>query len=85
MIDINEYFSSFPLENASEIIGDIELNKILLNRIPNGWIKQAYVQGFYCGPIALKTFVNIFERTEIAESIHDFFKDLLIKIYWIRC
>ena len=26
----------------------IELNEILLNRMPNSWSKQAYSQGFYC-------------------------------------
>ena len=40
----------------------MELNEILLNIMPNNWIKQAYVQGFYCEPITFKSDVKIFER-----------------------
>ena len=49
MIKINEYLDVFLGAKASEKVGDTELNEILLNIIPNFWISQAYVQGFYCG------------------------------------
>ena len=54
MIELNEYLSYFPGSKSSEKIGDTKLNEILLNSIPNGRIKQAYVQGFCCESIALK-------------------------------
>ena len=46
-----------------------ELNEILLNGMSNSWIKQTHVQVFYCEYITLK-YVNMFERTEITESIY---------------
>ena len=49
-------------------IGDTELNKILLNSIPNGWIMQAYVQVFDCEYITFKKLVNMFERMKIVET-----------------
>ena len=45
---------------------------MFLNSIPNGWSKQAYVQGFGCEYITLK-YLNIFECMEIAESIYEGF------------
>ena len=39
--------------------------------MPNGWYKQAYVQGFDCGFISFKKYVNMFERMEIAEYIYE--------------
>ena len=47
------------------------MDEILLNRIPNSWIKQSYVQGFDCGSINKDKSVNMFERTEIAESSYE--------------
>ena len=38
--------------------------------MPIIWYKQAYVQGFDCESITLKKLVNMFERKEISESIH---------------
>ena len=52
-------------------IGDTELNKILLNSIPNGWIMQAYVQVFDCESISFIKAVNMFELMEISESIYE--------------
>ena len=46
-----------------------ELNKILLNSVPDSWSKQARVRGYYCKSITFKDTGNIFERMEIAESI----------------
>ena len=48
MVGINEYLAVFPWTKARENIFETELNENLLNIIPNGWSKQAYVQGFDC-------------------------------------
>ena len=42
-----------------------ELNEILLKNMPNRWIKQEHVQGFYCESITFKADVNMFECMEI--------------------
>ena len=39
--------------------------------MPNSWSRQAYVKGFDCESITLKSDVNMFECTEIAESIYE--------------
>ena len=49
----------------------MELNEIMLNSIPNIWIKQAYVQEFDFESITIKAAVNMFEWMEIAESIYE--------------
>ena len=46
MIQLNEYLAALPEANESDKIGETEYNKIILDSIPNGWSKQAYVQGF---------------------------------------
>ena len=45
MIDLNEYLAVFPGAKASKKIGETELDKIILNSMPNGCIKKAYMQG----------------------------------------
>ena len=70
MIDINECLSVLPGAKASDKIFETELNEILLNSMPNIWIRQAYVQGFYCETITQK-YGNIFEHMEISESIYE--------------
>ena len=60
LIDLNVCFSSLPRSLLSEKNCIIELNKILLNIIPNSWSKQADVQGFYCEFISLKKAANVF-------------------------
>ena len=52
----------FSGEKTSGFFCEMELNEILLNIMPNNWIKQAYVQGFYCESITFKSDVKIFER-----------------------
>ena len=47
LIDLNKYLPSFPGSTPTHKIGMTELNGILLKSMPNSWIKQAYVQGFY--------------------------------------
>ena len=46
MIDLNEYLALLPGAKASDKISEMELNGIILNRMPNVWSRQAYVQGF---------------------------------------
>ena len=72
MIDLKKYSALFPGATLSEKIGVNELNEIFPNSMPNSWSKQAYVQGFDCEFITLKKGFNIFERTDIAESISEF-------------
>ena len=43
LIDLNDYLDSFPGAKFSDKIGVTELNKILVNIMPNIWSKQAYV------------------------------------------
>ena len=50
-VDLNEYLVVFSGENISEKNCMMEINKILLNSIPNSCSKQAYVQRFYCESI----------------------------------
>ena len=38
--------------------------------MPNSWIKQAYVQGFYCESITVLKSVDMFERVDIPEYIY---------------
>ena len=47
LIKLNEYLASFPGDTLTDKIDETELHEILLNRMPNSWSKQAYVQGFY--------------------------------------
>ena len=62
LVDLNYYLDVFPGENISDKICVMELYEILLNSMPNIWIKQACVQGFYCDYITFKLDVNMFER-----------------------
>ena len=46
------------------------MNDILLNSMTNSCSKQSYVQVFDYKSISFKTYVNMFERMEIVESIY---------------
>ena len=65
LIDPNEYLDSLPGATLVDKIGITELNKILLNNMPNSWSKQAYVQGFDCEYFSFKKYFNMFEHMEI--------------------
>ena len=54
LVGINQYLSVFPGVKESDKIWNTELNKILLNIIPNRCINQAYMQGFDYETITLK-------------------------------
>ena len=51
LIDLNKYLNLLPMAALSDKVGVTELNNFFLNNMPNSWIKQAYVQVFYCNPI----------------------------------
>ena len=52
LIDLNECSDSLPGANLADKIYVTELNKTILNRMPNSWSKQSYVQGFDCESIS---------------------------------
>ena len=52
LVGINYYLYPFSGAKTSYMIGKTELNEKNLRSIPNGWINQAYVQGFYCETIS---------------------------------
>ena len=51
LIGKNCHLASFPGATLNDNTGVTELNKILLNSIPNIWYRQAYVKGFDCESI----------------------------------
>ena len=53
MIDLNKYLAVLPGAKASDKICETDLN-YFFNRMPNRWIKQAYVRGFDCESITKK-------------------------------
>ena len=71
MIKLNEYLDIFAGSQEIEKIGETELNEILLHCMPNFWIIQMYVQGFYFETVTCKQVINIFEIMEIAEGIYE--------------
>ena len=70
LVDIYQCLAVLPGAKANDKIGDTELN-VFKNSIPNIWRRQTYVQSFDCESITLKKAVNMFEWTEIAESIYE--------------
>ena len=48
-----------------------KLNEIILNSMPNGWSKQAFVQGFDLETITFLKSVNMFENMEIFETMYE--------------
>ena len=51
----------FSRAKVSDKSYKMEVCETLLKQIPNSWSNQAYVQGFDCEYITLKTDVNVFE------------------------
>ena len=52
LVSLNEYLASFPGATMADKMGVTELNKNVLNSMPNTCSKQAYVQVFYCETIS---------------------------------
>ena len=65
MIKLNQYLAVLPGEKAIDKCFEMEFNDILLNRMPNIWIRKEYMQGFDCEPIAFKISINMFKLIEI--------------------
>ena len=62
LVGNDEYLAAFPGAKSNYNISETELNKIILNIIPNGWSEQVYVQGFDCETITFRKAGNILER-----------------------
>ena len=56
--------------DATNKIYKVKHNEVLLHIILNGWDKQKFLQGFYFEALSFKKVLNMFERIDIAESIH---------------
>ena len=52
LFGINDYLSILPGAKQSDNIAKVKPNEILFSSMPNGCIKQSYVQGFDCEIIA---------------------------------
>ena len=65
MIKLNQYLAVLAGEKAIDKCFEMEFNDILLNRMPNRWIRKEYMQGFDCEPIAFKISINMFKLMEI--------------------
>ena len=48
-----------------------ELNKILLQAVPNGWENKYYIQGWYFKGKTYKETCDIFEVMEISEQVYE--------------
>ena len=57
--------------SSGQKVAVVASHGIILYSMPNSWSKHAYAQGFDCEFIYFKKAVNIFERTEIAESFYE--------------
>ena len=79
IIDLNDYLASFPGATLNDKIGITKQKKILLNSMPNGWSRQAYVQGFDYESITFKKYVNMFERMETTEYTYEGLVELTYK------
>ena len=84
MIYLNEYLSMLPREKASYNFFEMELNAILLKRMPKIWNRQAYVQGFYCETITKEICKHVWthgnNRIYLWRCCRFFYKTLLRQI-----
>ena len=49
----------------------VELNKILIHAVSNGWSKKCYVQDWYSNSKTYKDTCDIFEIMEIKETLYE--------------
>ena len=72
LTNINDYLSVFFGLNVNNIIGDKELNEILLHSMTNGWGEQTFLQGFDFEAMPFfKTVINMFEHMKVVEYIYE--------------
>ena len=60
LINLDEYLALLLGEKRPHKIGVTELNGIIINSMPNSWIKQVYVQGYDCESVTVSKSVNMF-------------------------
>ena len=58
----NKYLDVLPREKLSGKFGATEINRNLLNSMPNSWINKVYVYIFESEYVAFKKAVNMFKR-----------------------
>ena len=54
LVNLNQYLSALTGAKASDNIDKTKLDEIILNIMPNIWIKQAYAHVFGCETITFK-------------------------------
>ena len=70
LTELNNYLLLFPGSRVSKKIPTEELNRIILNSVPNALEKQAYLRGWDFEGRIYKDTCKIFERMEIAEQVY---------------
>ena len=68
-----------PILSLSFAYGEAELNKTLLNSIPNERSKKAYVQGFYCETITKDKLLILLNEWELRKQFMKVFYNILTK------
>ena len=71
LTNINEYLAILPGLNNPNNMDEVDLNGTHIHIIPNGWSKQAYLQGFSFESVPFKKAINMFEHMEISEKIYE--------------
>ena len=79
LIDLNEYLESFPGKILNDKISVTKLKEILLNSMPKIWSRQAYVQGFDCESITLKSILICLSVWKLPSIFTKVYYNLLIK------
>ena len=59
LINLNDYLDDLKVSKASDKIGETELNEILLKMMQSVWIKQEYMQSFYCENITKNMLIGL--------------------------
>ena len=70
LTELKNYLPLFPGSSANKKIPPEDLNKILLHAFPNGWEKQAYLQGWDFEMKSYKATWKLFKISEVAEKIY---------------
>ena len=69
--ELNNYLPIFPVSSAAKKIPPEDINNILLHAVPNGWAKQAYLQGWEFDIKSYKAMCELFKRMEVAKKIYE--------------
>ena len=79
LVGNNAYLVEFPGEKLSGNIGQTELNEIVFSNMPNGCIKKAYMQGFYCNIINFKILLTCLNAWKFCKYYMKLLWNLIIK------